>query len=147
MNLPAFFRELPCKPQPDLAAKFEALPPVIDAESAYQVRDLAFKILDSMRCNSLPAKRVHDAAVADAVYAVNDAVAAAFAYATIDAADAIADAASVVYADPASAADFTYAVFTSDFAAANANTYAFQKLRCRTIERAIESFEAAIALK
>ena len=66
--VPAFLRELARKPQPDLAAKLEALPPVIDAESARRARDCAREVRDALR-SQIPAAAAADAAAAASIEA------------------------------------------------------------------------------
>ena len=88
VSIPAFLRELPRKPRPDLAERFEALSPVVDEESAYRARDLAREVRDGL-WRDLPADAY--AAAADAAYDADAAADAAYAYA---AAYAAADAAA-----------------------------------------------------
>ncbi len=142
VNLPAFLRELPAKPRPEMAARLEGLPPVIDAESAEQARVLARELRDALwsEPRSYAADAAAAAAAADAAYA---AAADAAAAAAADAADA---AYAAAYADAAAAAA-AYADAAAAYAdAAQKLRDDFAALRRRTIGRSIGSFRAAIAL-
>jgi hypothetical protein len=161
-DIAAFFRELPNKPRPDLAERFEALGPVVDGTSAERARDLAREVRADITKSWSAADAAYDAAYAAAyaayayaaadaayAYAVDD---AAYAYAAADAAYAYAvDDAAYAYAVDAAAAAAAAAADAAydaayDAADADAADAADKALRERTIQRAIATFEAALAL-
>jgi hypothetical protein len=122
--VPAFLRELPFRPQPQMAATLEALSPIVDAASARRARDVA---------------REARAMVGPISYSnfwkwSADAVAAAAVAAAADA--AAADAAAVVAAAAVAAAAV----------AAAADAAAVRAMRSATIDRRIAAFVEAIEL-
>ena len=116
IDLPYYFRSLPGKPRPDVADKFEALAPVVDAGSAEAARDMARKARDELRLRPLR----YDAALRAALTRAS-APAAAARYA----------------APPASPARLRYA---------HDDDARWKALAKNMLDRAIESFRAAIAL-
>jgi hypothetical protein len=133
-TLPAFLRELPSKPRPDLAAQLETLSPIVDGESAHVAHDVA------------RACRFASPAVSRAASSVSD-VSEAASNATFAAAYTAASAASAASAATYVAADIAYAaVYDAIYAICDADTVitAFEDLRKRTVARAIEAFEEAI---
>jgi len=171
--VPAFLRELPHQPQPELAGRMEGLPPVVDTESARRARDLACEVRDAARSHLKAAKKALPKNISAAAAAAADAAAAAAAdaYAAADAdadaaaaayaaaaaaaaaaadADAAAAAAAAAYA--AAAADAAAAAYAAADAAAAAAAYAdaaaaaWKALRRRTAERSIAAFAEAIEL-
>ena len=70
--LPVFFRELPHKPRPDLAEKFESLSPVVDAASARRAREIASEARAAISYS-------YSHSAADAAYAAAAAADAAYA--------------------------------------------------------------------
>jgi hypothetical protein len=154
-DLPAWFRELPFKPRPDIAERLEALPPVIDGTSANRARDLAREIRTELR-RSISADAAYAAYAAAAAAA---AAYAAYAYAyDAYAAAAAADAAAYAYAYDAAAYAYDAAAYAAYAAAAAADAAydaaadaaydaaEFKALREKTLARAIATFEAAIEI-
>jgi hypothetical protein len=160
VNMPAFLRDLPNKPRPDLAERFEALPPMVDGNSADRARDLAREVradilkdlpddarADDARADAYAA--IAAAAIAAAVAGAARAAAAAAAIAAVTTAGAAAGAAgaaAVAAGDATTAADDAALATRAAALFDAADDAAWRKLRRDTVARAIAAFEEAIAL-
>jgi len=119
--LPAFLRELPVKPQPDLAAKLEALSPIVDQDSALLARSLAHQWSHT-------------------TFAALTYVAPECGYTD---ADAVIDAVTAAYK---AATAHASAVIAADYAYAANAAAPWAALRDRTRDRMLQILREAIAL-
>jgi hypothetical protein len=134
-SVPAFLRELPNKPRLDLAAKFEALSPIVNASSNAAAHDVVRDVLTNI-IKDLPA---HTNARA---YAYTDAY--FYAYPCVYACICACASPDAVYVS-ADATNYVHAA-ANDAANAAADAVAWKKLRENTLARAVATFEKAIEL-